>query len=68
MPIRLAVCSNCILSICHFSFFPFGFESGIWYLIAPVPVPCLLVTFYKNGSILHRRVNIMSCTKLDDDI
>ena len=46
--IRLAVCSPCILSICNFSYFPFGFESGVCFFIAPVPVHCLLVTF-KHG-------------------
>ena len=45
LPIRLAVCLHCNLSICNFSFFPFGFESGVWFLIAPVPIHCLLVTF-----------------------
>ena len=29
----------------YFSYFPFGFESGVWFLIATVPVRCLLVTF-----------------------
>ena len=46
LPIRLTVCSHCILSICNFSYSPFGFDSGVWFLIAPVPVHCLLVTFY----------------------
>ena len=44
LPIRFAMCSHCILSICNFSYFPFGFESGVWFLIAPVPVHYLLVT------------------------
>ena len=28
LPIRLAVCSHCTLSVCNFTYFPFGFESG----------------------------------------
>ena len=43
LPTRLAVCSHCIVSICNFSYFPFCFEGGVWFLIAPVPVHCLLV-------------------------
>ena len=45
LPIRLAMCSHCILSICNFSYFPFRFESGVWFLIDSVPVHCFLVTF-----------------------
>ena len=45
LPIRLAVCSHCILSICNFCYLSFGSESGVWFLIAPVPVNCLRVTF-----------------------
>ena len=33
LAIRLAVWSHCILSICNFSYFPFGFESEVWFLI-----------------------------------
>ena len=35
LPARLAICSHCILSICN---------SGIWLLIAPVPVYCCSIT------------------------
>ena len=45
MPIWLAVCSHFILSICNFSYFQFGFESGFCFLTAPVHVHCLLVFF-----------------------
>ena len=34
---RLTICSLCILTICNFSYCPFGFEGGISVLIAPVP-------------------------------
>ena len=43
--IRLAVCSHFILSICNFSYFPFGFESGVWFFISPILVHPLHVTF-----------------------
>ena len=33
--IRLTICS--LLTICNFSYFPFGFEGWIWVLIASVP-------------------------------
>ena len=46
-PARLTLCSLCIMSICNFSYFRFGFEGGIWFLFAPVPVHCLLVAFWK---------------------
>ena len=42
---RLNICSLCILSICNSSYFPFGFEGGIWVLIAPVTGLCILVTY-----------------------
>ena len=45
LTIRFALSSHCILSICNFSYFPFGFESGVRLFIASVPVHCLLVTF-----------------------
>ena len=40
-----SVRSLCIMSICNFSYSHFGFEGGIWVLIAPVSGHCLLVTF-----------------------
>ena len=49
LPFRLAVSSHCILSICNFSYFPFGFESRVRFLIASVPVHCLLVTENVKG-------------------
>ena len=41
----LAECSLYIWSICRFSFSRFGFEGGVWFLINPGSVHCLLVTF-----------------------
>ena len=35
--IPLSIFSQCILTFCNFSYFPFGFEEGIWVLIAVVP-------------------------------
>ena len=50
LPTRLAVCSHCILSVCILVFLSrFGFEGGVWFLIAPVPVHCLLVTFIPSN-------------------
>ena len=43
LPTRLAVCSHC-MSIC-IVFSRYGFEDGVWFLIGPVPLYCLLVTF-----------------------
>ena len=43
LPSRLTLYSPCIMSIFDSSYFPFCFEGGIWVLIAPVPVHCLLV-------------------------
>ena len=37
--------SHCILPICNFTYFPFWFRGWGLFLIAPVPVRCLLVTF-----------------------
>ena len=44
---RLTVRSDCILTICNLSYFPFGFRGGVWVLkyLVPVPVHCLLVPF-----------------------
>ena len=43
--IRLAMCSHCISFVCGFGYFPVCFGGGVWFLIAPIPVHCLLVTF-----------------------
>ena len=40
--------SLAILSICNLVISRFGFEGGVLFLIAPVPVDCLLVTFILN--------------------
>ena len=39
-PTRLAVCSHYISSLVILVFPRFGFEGGVWFLIAPVPVHC----------------------------
>ena len=41
---QLTICSLCILTICNFSYFPFGFEGGTLVLIDPVPGHCILAT------------------------
>ena len=40
---RLTICTLCILTICNFSYFPFGFEGWIGVLIASVPGFCILL-------------------------
>ena len=46
LPARSAICSHCLLSICNFYLNShFGFKSGIWLLIAPVPDHCFSITF-----------------------
>ena len=45
LPARLAICSHCLLSICSFIYFQFWFKSGIWLMIASVPVHCFSITF-----------------------
>ena len=54
---RLTICSLCIMSICNLSYFPFSFEGGIWVLIAPVPGPCILVTFICRGGPWQDAIN-----------
>ena len=52
LPVRLADCSHCILSVCDVYLFPvFGFKNGICLLIAPVPVHCFSITFVKSQNI-----------------
>ena len=47
----LLVCSHCILSICDINFISrFGFEGGIFLLIAPVPVHCFSITYIWSKS------------------
>ena len=39
---RLVICSLCILTICiNLVISRFGFEGGVWILIAPVPGNCI---------------------------
>ena len=46
LPARYARCSHCIVSTCNFYYLPFWIlKSGIMFLIAQVPVHCLLVSF-----------------------
>ena len=40
-----------ILTSCNFVISRFGFESGIWVLIAPVPGNCILFTLNKSNRI-----------------
>ena len=52
---RLTICSLCILTICNFIYFRFGFEGWIWVLISSVHDLCILFTFNvypKFGQIL----------------
>ena len=42
---RLTICFLCILTICNLVISHFGFEVGIWVLIAPIPCLYILVTF-----------------------
>ena len=42
---RLTPCSLCMMSICNYSYLPFGFEGKISVLIALVTSHCLLVAF-----------------------
>ena len=44
LPTQLAVCSHCIWLFVILVISRFGFEGGVWFLIASVPVNCLLVT------------------------
>ena len=48
---RLAVCSLCVLAICNFSYFPFGFKGWIRVLIASVPDLCIRFTIFVIGRI-----------------
>ena len=46
----LTICSLCILTICDFSYFRFGFEGGIWVLIAlPLHTVLLLLKIFFSG-------------------
>ena len=49
---RLTICSLCILTscICNLNYFRFGFEGGIWVLIAPDPGYCILFSFEIYGA------------------
>ena len=63
LPTRLTICSLCISTILYLVISRFGFEGGIWALIAPVPCHCILVTFLKlaciNAEHLRKRLNLM---------
>ena len=49
---RLTICSICIFTICYLVISRFGFEGGIWGLIVPVPVHCILVTLvFQSGTV-----------------
>ena len=72
LPTQLAVCSYCIFVFFLFVIlvFPrFGFEGGVWFLIAPVPVHCLRVTFIiyqiKSNKMYPHNANVRSCFVCD---
>ena len=46
---RLTICCLCILTLCNFSYFRFGFEGWIWVLIASVPDVGILFTFKQDA-------------------
>ena len=47
LPIRFTICSLSISTTRDFSYFPFGFEDGIWVLIAAIICQCILNTIDK---------------------
>ena len=51
MTARLTLCSLCIMSFCIFVISRFGLEGGIWVLIVPVPVHCLLVALLSDVTV-----------------
>ena len=52
---RLTICTLCILTLCNFTYFRFGFEGWIWVLIASVPDVGILFTFKQDA----RGVNLL---------
>ena len=46
LPTRLIICSLNILTICNFSYFPFGFDGWISVLLASVTGLCILFRFF----------------------
>ena len=46
LPVRLAICSHCSLSICNIYLFPaLALKTGLAFCNAPVPVHCFSITF-----------------------
>ena len=59
--------------ICNFSYSRYGFEDGIWVLIAPVPGHCILVTLLASNdrkafftSSDHRGYRFWPCQNVCD--
>ena len=53
LPARLAICSQCILSIFNFYLFPFFFRAGqVWCRSRPIRVFGVLVAFLTNLNLL----------------
>ena len=50
---RLTICSLCILTIYNSIISRFGFEGGIWILIAHVPGLCILITFTEENLLFE---------------
>ena len=50
LPIRLVVCSHCILYICNFSYFPFGFKSRVCFLL----LLFLFIAYYYLALLLSK--------------
>ena len=48
-------------SIYVFSYFPFGFEGGMWDLIVSVPGHCLSFYLFNTSSWCQRRAAIFDC-------
>ena len=50
---RLTICYLCILTIYNSIISRFGFEGGIWIMIAPVPGLCILITFTEENLLFE---------------
>ena len=68
LPTRLTIDSLCILTICYFSYFSFGFEGGIWVLIDPFPGHCKLVTVIFVAIGFHVLLKIYYFKALTSDL
>ena len=50
---RLSICCLCILTICIFSFFPFGVKGCIWVVTASGPGLCILLLLERLCNMLR---------------